>query len=146
MYDSRSSHDASRTQAVTATETAAARTVIEHYYAAFNQRRFVEGSALFTEDAVLEQLLTLKQERGAIGYLQFVSAWLRAFPDAAFDIRHMSSEDGRTFDVMLDATGTHRGALDFGGWKFRPTGLRASFGVRELLECATGRLPFQTSR
>ena len=121
---------------------ASARAVITQYYATFNQRQFLEGAALFADDAVLQQLPQQRQEPGSIGYLQFVSAWLRAFPDAEFVIRGITSHDGRTFDVALDATGTHRGPLDLAGWVFRPTGQRASFGIRELLEVRAGKIAF----
>ena len=118
--------------------------LIEQYYASFNQRCFVEGAALFADDAVLEQLPQLRQERGGIGYLQFVSAWLRAFPDAAFVVRRSHSDDNRTFDVSLDAVGTHRGALDVGGWVFRPTGVQVTFGIREVLEVRDGKIVFSS--
>jgi hypothetical protein len=79
--------NASPSQNFTPVVVGAARTaeaVIREYYDRFNERRFVEAAALFTEDVQLEQLPFLRQERGGIGYLQFVSAWIRAFPDAVF--------------------------------------------------------------
>ena len=123
---------------------ASARPVIDEYYTSFNERRFVDAAALFGDNALLQQLPQQRQEAGSIGYLQFVSAWLKAFPDAAFIVRRIASDDGRTFEVMLDATGTHRGPLDFGGWVFRPTGLHATFGIRELLEVREGKIVFSS--
>jgi hypothetical protein len=123
---------------------AAARPIIDEYYTSFNERRFVDAAALFGDTAVLQQLPQQRQERGSIGYLQFVSAWLKAFPDAALIVRRITSEDGRTFEVTLDATGTHRGPLDFGGWVFRPTGLHAAFGMREILEMRDGKIVFSS--
>jgi predicted ester cyclase len=118
--------------------------VLDEYYASFNERRFVDAAALFGDNAVLQQLPQQKQERGSIGYLQFVSAWLKAFPDAAFIVRRIASEDGRNFEVNLEATGSHCGPLDFGGWVFRPTGMRATFGIRELLEVREGKIVFSS--
>ena len=123
---------------------ASARPVIDEYYTSFNERRFVDAAALFGDHALLQQLPQQRQESGSIGYLQFVSAWLKAFPDAAFIVRRIASDDGRTFEVTLDATGTHRGPLDFGGWVFRPTGLHATFGIRELLEVREGKIVFSS--
>lgn len=125
-------------------DSTAIKAVIDEYYACFNERRFVEAAALFADDAVLEQLPLLRQERGAIGYLQFVSAWLRAFPDAALIVRGMTAHENSTYDVSVEATGTHRGALDLAGWMFRPTGVRVTFGLRELLQVREGRIAFST--
>lgn len=123
---------------------AASRAVIDEYYASFNERRFVDAAALFGDNAVLQQLPQQKQERGSIGYLQFVSAWLKAFPDAAFIVRRVTSDDGRNFEVTLEATGSHRGPLDFSGWVFRPSGMHATFGIRELLEVHEGKIVFSS--
>jgi predicted ester cyclase len=131
---------------VTAVRTgdAAARAIIDLYYTAFNQRRFVDAGTLFAPDAVLDQLPLLRQECGAIGYLQFVSAWLRAFPDATFAVKQVSTEDGRIFDVRLEAVGTHSGALEVGGRVFRPTGLQVTLSLREMLEVREGRIAFSS--
>ena len=138
--------DASRSaaHAVTAVPTKEAATLIEGYYAAFNQRRFVDAGTLLAQDAVLDQLPLLRQEPGAIGYLQFVSSWLRAFPDATFTVQHVATEDGRIFDVRLDATGTHSGALEVGGRVFRPTGGHITLALREMLEIRDGRIAFSS--
>ena len=125
-------------------DSTAATSLIRQDYASFNRRRFVDGAALFADDAVLEQLPLVQQERGAIGYLQFVSAWLRAFPDATLAVRDMASHDSITYDVSLDATGTHRGMLDLPGWAFRPSGVRATFGIRELLQIRNGKIAFSS--
>lgn len=118
--------------------------LIEQYYRHFNERHFVEASALFADDAVLEQLPLRAQERGGIGYLQFVSAWLRAFPDAVFEPRQISCADARGCEIHLTATGTHRGPLNLGGWTFRPTGTRVTFRFRELLQVQSGRITFSS--
>ena len=119
-------------------------TIIAAYYAHFNQRQFVEAAALFAADAVLEQLPLRTQERGGIGYLQFASVWLRAFPDAVLHAERITSTHASTFDVELRATGTHRGALDLGGRVFRPNGTRVALHLRELLQIADGKIVFST--
>lgn len=129
---------------VTVIDRASARTIIDHYYAAFNQRRFVDAGTLFAHDAVLDQLPLLRQEPGAIGYLQFVSAWLRAFPDATFVVQNVATEDDRIFDVRFEASGTHAGALEVGGRVFRPTGVHRTLGLREMLELRDGRIAFSS--
>jgi predicted ester cyclase len=121
-----------------------ARSLIDQYYSAFNQRRFVDAGSLFAHDAVLDQLPLLRQEPGAIGYLQFVSAWLRAFPDATFIVQQVTTEDRRIFDVKLEASGTHSGALEVGGRVFRATGMHTTLGLREMLEIRDGRIAFSS--
>jgi predicted ester cyclase len=124
---------------------ASATSIIDRYYAAFNERRFVEAGTLFADDAVLDQLPLLRQEPGAIGYLQFVSAWLRAFPDASFTVRQVTSQDRpHTFDVKLEVAGTHAGPLEIGGRVFRPTRVQVRFGLREVLEIREGRIAFSS--
>lgn len=118
--------------------------IIAAYYAHFNQRHFVEAAALFAADAVLEQLPLRTQERGGIGYLQFVSVWLRAFPDAVLHAERITSTRASTFDVELRATGTHRGALDLGGRVFRPNGAHIVLHLRELLQIEAGKIVFST--
>lgn len=124
--------------------TQSAETTIREYYDCFNERRFVHAADLFTSDAVLEQLPLLRQERGGIGYLQFVSAWLRAFPDAVLTPERISSRDAITHDVTLTAEGTHQGPLELGGWVFRPTDLHVVFGVRELFQIREGKISFSS--
>ena len=121
-----------------------AETVIREYYDCFNERRFVDVADLFAEDAVLEQLPSLRQERGVIGYLQFVSAWLRAFPDAVFTPECILSRDDVTHEVSVTASGTHRGALELGGWVFRPSDLPALLGFREFLQIRDGKIAFSS--
>jgi predicted ester cyclase len=121
-----------------------ATTLIDQYYTCFNERRFVDAAALFGDEAVLEQLPVQRQERGSTGYLQFINAWLRAFPDAVLTVQKVTSINSDTFDVTLSLSGTHRGALDLEGWVFKPTGVRATFGLREVLELQNGKIVFST--
>ena len=115
--------------------------IIQEYYAAFNDRRFMDAAALVADDAMLDQLPLRSQERGRIGYLQFVSMWLGAFPDASLTQRHVSS-DGAAVEVDLTLTGTHHGALHLGDWVFRPTGTPVTLHLRELLQIREGRIVF----
>jgi len=41
-------------------------------------------------------------------------------------------------EVYLLATGTHRGSLEFGVYRFRPSGAEAALHVRELLDIRDG--------
>ena len=133
-------HNTLPSQSVVGGAARTAEAVIREYYDCFNGRRFVDAAALFTEDAQLEQLPFLRQERGGIGYLQFVSAWIRAFPDAVFTPERIASRGGAAHEVSLMAAGTHRGTLELGEWVFRPTELRAVFGIRELFEIRDGKI------
>ena len=104
----------------------------------------MDGAGLVADDAVLEQLPRRTQERGGIGYLQFVSAWLRAFPDAVFSPQRIAAAGGLAYEVDLVATGTHRGPLDLAGWVFRPTGTHATFRLRELLQLREDKIIFSS--
>lgn len=44
------------------------------------------------------------------------------------------------YDVGLVATGTHQGALDLGGWLFKPTNAVVTLRLRELLEFRDSRI------
>lgn len=118
--------------------------IIRRYYECFNERLLDQGAALFSGDAVLEQLPLRQQQRGPAGYLQFASAWLTAFPDAVLTVQRVVSRTGGTHDVNLLATGTHTGALDLGGKVFRATGSRATLHLRELIAVQNGRIAFSS--
>jgi predicted ester cyclase len=122
----------------------AAEAVIRQYYAYFNERRLPELAALFTDDAVVEHMPRRPAVRGGDGYLQFVEAWLAAFPDAVLTIERIVARGTHTHEVGLLATGTHDGALDLGGWIFRPTHARVALNLRELLEIRNERVVFST--
>jgi predicted ester cyclase len=119
-------------------------TLIRQYYGYFNDRRLTDAGALFADDAVLEQMPRQPAQRGGAGYLQFANAWLSAFPDAVLTIQEVASRDGLTHEVSLMAAGTHRGALDLGGWVFKPTGTRATLSLRELLEIRDAKIVFSS--
>jgi SnoaL-like domain len=122
--------------------TDAERLLVQRYYSYFNDRDFVAGAALFAEDATLEQLPLRPQERGGIGYLQFVSTWIRAFPDAVLRPDRITRVADDTFEADLALCGIHQGPLELGGWVFRPTGNRATIRFRELLRVRHGWLVF----
>jgi ketosteroid isomerase-like protein len=117
--------------------------LIGEYYACFNERRLDDMGALFTDDAVFEQLQFRRQEPGRSGRIAFARAWLAAFPDGVLTIEQATSTP-RFYEVSLLATGTHDGALDLGGWVFQRTGDVARLRVRELLEIRDGRVVFSS--
>lgn len=107
--------------------------LIEHYYRCFNERRFDEAAALFTEDAVVE-LIHGARERGGAAYWRFAGAWVAAFRNATFTIERIQARAGTLHEVYLLATGTHSGILDLGMYRFKPSGAEARLHVRELLD------------
>jgi len=113
---------------------------IRQYYACFNERRFHDAAAFFTEDAVLEQVPFHCKERGAAAYLLFAGVWTRAFPDAVVTIEDVVQRAAGVFEVQLSATGRHDGDLAMGGCVFRPTGVNAAFRLRELIEFRGDRI------
>lgn len=118
--------------------------LIRGYYAAFNERRLSEAAGLFADDAVLEQLPRQHQLRGGPGYLQFANAWLAAFPDGTFTAQRVAPRSNRTHEIALLFTGTHLGALEFGGWVFKPTNGKAVLRLRELLEVRADQLAYSS--
>jgi steroid delta-isomerase-like uncharacterized protein len=120
-------------------------TVIRQFYDYFNKRQLDAAARLFSDDAVLEHAATKRHQRGGEGYLEFAHMWTRAFPDAAIEIERIASRDGVTHEVDLRAAGTHLGALDMGtAGIFKPTGVRASLRMRQLLEIRDGRIRFSS--
>jgi predicted ester cyclase len=107
---------------------------IRAYYACFNERRFADAAAMFTEDAVLEQVPFQRRERGGAAYPQFAELWTTAFPDMLVTIEEMADCAGGAIEVQLSAKGTHTGKLTRGGCVFKPTGAETALPLRELLE------------
>lgn len=120
----------------------ASESLIRRYYSAFNERRLDAAAKLFSDDAVLEQVLRPQRHRGGNGYLQFAEAWLSAFPDAVLTVQSVVARDISTHEIGLVATGTHSGPLDLGGWIFKPTNAAATLNLREVLEIRDGRIVF----
>ena len=108
--------------------------LIREYYACFNERRFDAAAAMFTEDAVLEQVPFQSRERGGAAYRQFADLWTRAFPDARMTIESVNARLPIAVEVQLVAHGTHTGNLAMGGCVFKPTGVKTTLRMRELLE------------
>ena len=113
--------------------------LIQRYYDAFNQRRFDEAARLFADDADL-QLMTGERARGGAGYVRFAESWVSAFPDASLAVQHIQARNETMSEVYLLVTGTHRGTLDFGPYRFQPSGNDAALHVRELLDIRGGRI------
>jgi hypothetical protein len=104
--------------------------LVRQYYTHFNERRLAEAAALFAEDAILQQALRPQPLRGGAGYLEFANMWLTGFPDAIFTVQEIVSREALMLEASVAATGTHCGALDLGGWIFKPTGARATLYMR----------------
>src|SRR5687768_12321493 len=102
-----------------------AEALIRLYYSHFNERRLEEAASLIDPQAVMQQVLTGRQQPGPKGYLEFANQWLRAFPNAIFTIGNVSSADGVTYNVDLLSTGRHLGTLAVGGFVFRAHGAEA---------------------
>ena len=94
---------------------------------------------LFTDHAVLE-LIPAGQEHGGAGYLRFAESWIAAFPNAKFSLERIEQRGETICEVYLLATGTHRGVLDFGQYRFKPTDADAVLHVRELLDIREGKI------
>lgn len=109
-------------------------TLIREYYNCFNARRFEDAAALFSGDAVLEQMPFTCRERGGAAYLLFAGTWTRAFPDAVVSVERIIARSPSVFEVDLLGTGTHDGDLVFGACVFKATGLPVVLHLRELLE------------
>ena len=113
---------------------------IRKYYASFNERRFADAAALFTDDALVEQVPFQTRERGPAAYLLFADLWTRAFPDARMTIEDLAIRPGGACEVELVKRGTHGGELTLGGCRFKPTGVAATLRCRELLEFRGDRI------
>jgi steroid delta-isomerase-like uncharacterized protein len=114
--------------------------LIRRYYTCFNERRFDDAVALFTEDAILEQVPFQRRERGGAAYLVFANSWTRGFPDATIAVDRVRKGPGETYEVELVWTGTHQGDLVIGGCRFKATGVRATLHLREVLEFRDDRI------
>jgi predicted ester cyclase len=113
---------------------------IREYYACFNERRFADAAAMFTDDAVIEQVPFQCRERGGAAYRLFADIWTRAFPDAHVAIEDITERQPAAVEVQLVAYGTHTGNLAMGGCVFKPTGVKATLRMRELLEFNGSRI------
>ena len=126
-------------------EDAVCEAVIRQLYAAFNARRLDEAAGLFQEEAVLEHIPLGRQQRGPAGYREFAGMWLNAFPDASFGVERVNFRGGRHCEVDLRVNGTHRGALDLGGYgQFKPSGASGEMRMRQMIEVEDGRIAFSS--
>src|SRR4051812_11804523 len=121
----------------------AAYTLIRAYYDAFNTRRFADAEALFAEEAVLDMPPFTQHETGVAGYRQFIQTWLRAFPDAQFQLVTVEQRNETICEVQLVATGTHTGPLDLSTYGVvAPSHVRLTLQARELLEFHRDRIRY----
>jgi predicted ester cyclase len=117
--------------------------LIREYYAAFNERRIRDASALFAVDATLEHMPSAQTFRGPEAYTQFAGLWLQAFPDAVLRVEHIELRGDTIVEVDFVAEGTHVGTLQLGSFgSFKPSGQRMAIRIRELLEFRGGRIGY----
>lgn len=114
-------------------------TLIRRYYRCFNERRLDDAAALFTTDADV-QGLPGQQGRGGAGYVRFAETWISAFPNATFSVERIEPRRATLAEAYLLATGIHRGLLEFGMYRFQPSGNEARLHVRELLDIHNGKI------
>jgi predicted ester cyclase len=118
-------------------------TILREYYTAFNERRFADAARLFTEDALLDHI-PFGQQRGGEAYLRFATTWVLAFPDSTLAVERVDKRGDDIVDVHLLGTGTHLGLLDFGSYRFKPTGTTARLHLRETLTISSDRIVAST--
>jgi ketosteroid isomerase-like protein len=119
------------------------KTLVREYYAAFNERRIRDASALFSLDATLEHMPLAQTFRGPEAYTQFAGLWLRAFPDAVLTIEHIELRGDTIVEIDFVAEGTLVGTLQLGSFgSFKPSGQRMAIRIRELLELRGGRIGY----
>jgi predicted ester cyclase len=115
--------------------------LIRDYYRCFNERRIADAGTLFAPHAIVEMPPFVGPARGADAYTRFAETWLCAFPDAQFRIEQVQQRNETMCEVDLIATGTHTGPLDLGEFGLlRPSGVRLTLKLRELLEIRDGRI------
>ena len=118
--------------------------LIRHYYQCFNERRFADAAAMCADDALVENIPIGQPQRGPAGYLRFAEAWVGAFPNAVLSVKRAEQRRDTMCEVYLLATGTHRGILDLGVYRFKPTGVETRLHMRELLDIRDGKIVMST--
>jgi predicted ester cyclase len=118
--------------------------LIREYYRFFNERRFEDAAGLLAPDALVDNIPFGRQNHGPDGYCRFATAWNTAFPDGTFRVERIDRRGETLFDVHLLSEGTHQGTLDVEGLQFKPTGARATFQLRELLDIRDGSIVSST--
>jgi len=112
------------------------------FYDSFNQRRFSETAALFTDDVVFELLPSEGPLRVREAFVEFVARWSTAFPDAHMMPLHVEQRGESLCEVDMTVTGTHLGLFDLGAYRFKPTGIAVTLRLRQLFEFHEGRIAF----
>jgi hypothetical protein len=80
------------------------------------------------------ELVSGERARGGGGYVRFAQAWIEACPDPALSVQHVEERNETMAEVYLLATGTHRGTLNFGAYRFASSGAEAVLHIRELID------------
>jgi SnoaL-like polyketide cyclase len=130
--------DIPRDSAIDHAATEPAEPLIRAHYDDFNQRRLEAAAARFDPEARIEDVMG-RSEQGPEGYRRFTAAWLTGFPDAQLAIESIRKRAPNLYDVDFIASGSHTGALMFGSWEFKATGLYVQLPARELLQIEDGR-------
>jgi hypothetical protein len=115
--------------------------IVRRYYDHLNARRITELAAMVAPDAVVQHLL-FDPATGPDGCIQFAGHWLRAFPDAHFWIDAIAQRAPALFEVEITVTGTHRGTLEMGAYRFRPSGAATPVQMRHLVELCGDQIVF----
>jgi predicted ester cyclase len=117
--------------------------LVREYYRCFNERRIAAAGTLFAPDAVVEMPPFVERAHGSDAYTRFADTWLCGFPDAQFTIEQVQQRNETMCEVDLIATGTHAGPLDLGAFGLlRPSGVRLTLRLRELLDVRDGRITY----
>ena len=117
--------------------------LVRRLYTSFNARELAQAASLFAEEALLEHAATGRQQRGSTGYLAFAKMWIAAFPDAVLAVERITQRSPTTVEVELQATGTHEGPLDLGGYGlFKPSGTKGTLRLRQILEIRDGKFVY----
>lgn len=85
--------------------------MVRSLYDIFNERAFERGAAMFAADAVLDDMPTGLQRRGAEGYRQYVGRWSTAFPDSKVEVSNVVAAGDQVI-VEFRGRGTHTGPLE----------------------------------
>jgi steroid delta-isomerase-like uncharacterized protein len=108
-------------------------------YAAYNDRDFERGAALFAGDAELLNVPLGVTLHGREGFRQYVGGWASAFPDSRVEVVNMiSSEDGVVTEFR--GRGTHTGPLVGPAGEIPATGRSVDLRFCEVMLIKDGKI------
>ncbi len=111
---------------------------IARFYAALNAHELDAATALFSSGATIEHM----PGRGREAVASFANYWFAAFPDARFTGARIHYQGPTMCEADLIVTGTHRGLLQVGSCRFKPTGGATQVCCRQLFEFADHKIHF----